>query len=64
VILDKGITLTGGWYPTFLGKSGLSTTLNGTLTVQSGASAVETMEVKGNLVIKGGSLKVNGVIVK
>ena len=39
VILDKGITLTGGWYPTFLGKSGLSTTLNGTLTVQSGASS-------------------------
>lgn len=38
--------------------------MNGGLTIQSGASSVNSLEVKGQLIIKSGSLKVDGLMVK
>ncbi len=62
--LDKAITLSGGWNASYLGLSGLPTTLNGDLTIQSGGSTVGSVDVKGKLVIQGGSLRANGVTVR
>jgi hypothetical protein len=64
VILDKVITLNGGWYATYQAKSGLPTTLNGNLTILNGGATVETVAVKGKLVIQGGSLRVKDVTVR
>ena len=63
VSLNKGFTLNGGWNATYLSKSGLPATLNGGLTLLSGASSTETLMVKGQLVLQGGSLQVNEVTV-
>jgi len=64
VSLDKAITLSGGWNATYLGLSGLPTTLNGDLTIQNGGSTAGSVDVKGKLVIQGGSLRANGVTVR
>jgi hypothetical protein len=64
VLLSKGFVLNGGWYATYLGLSGLPTTLNGDLTIQNGGSTVGGVDVKGKLVIQGGSLQANGVTVR
>lgn len=61
--LDRGLYLSGGWNSTFSGKSGLPTVLNGGLTSQGGASTASALEVKGQLIIKSGSLKLEGVTV-
>ena len=63
-ILDKGLALKGGYDGTFLAKGSSPTTLNGGLTVTSGASTVETIVVKGVLAVQGGSLLVNDVTVR
>ncbi len=61
VTLNKAIFLNGGWNTTYLGKSGMSSTLNGSLTILNGASIAETIVVKGKLAVQGGSLRVNDV---
>jgi hypothetical protein len=63
-MLNTGILLSGGWNTTFTGKSGMQTVLNGGLTIQSGDSSANGLEVKGQLILKGGSLRVDGVTVK
>ncbi|QOX79893.1 hypothetical protein FY034_13445 [Trichlorobacter lovleyi] len=63
VALDKGFILNGGWNAAYASKSGFPTTLNDGLTVTSGASIVDTLVVKGQLLIQGGSLLVNGLVV-
>ena len=62
--LDKGLALKGGYDGTFLVKGSNPTTLNGGLTVTSGASTVETVVVEGVLAVQGGSLGVNDVTVQ
>ncbi len=42
----------------------MPTALNVGLTIQSGASSANSLEVKGQLIIKSGSLKVDGLTVK
>ncbi|SJZ82091.1 Abnormal spindle-like microcephaly-assoc'd, ASPM-SPD-2-Hydin [Trichlorobacter thiogenes] len=64
VSLNKGYILNGGWSATYQTKSDLPTTLNNGLTVTSGASTANTLEVRGQLLLQNGSLKVNGVVVK
>ena len=64
VSLNKGYILNGGWNATYQTKSDLPTTLNNGLTVTSGASTANTLEVRGQLLLQNGSLKVNGVVVK
>lgn len=63
-ILNKGITLKGGYDATFLISGSNPTTLNGSLTVQSGNSAAKTLVVRGKLAIQGGSLRVDNVKVQ
>ncbi len=60
-ILNKNTTLIGGWDTEFLVKDTDSSVMNGSLTVQSGDSTLETATVKGALGIKGGSLRVKDV---
>lgn len=62
--LDKGLALKGGYKAAFDVKSGNPTTLNGGLTVTNGASSAETLVVKGQLILQGGSLRVNEVTVR
>lgn len=62
-ILDKGITLKGGFDATFLVSGTTPTVLNGGLTVRSGTSTVKTVVVKGKLAVQGGSLRANDVTV-
>jgi hypothetical protein len=62
-VLNKGVALKGGYDGAFLIKSGTPTTLSGSLTVQAGDSTVENVAVTGNVSVKGGSLRVNGVAV-
>ena len=50
-----------GYEAAYLSKSGTPTTLNGSLTVLSGATATKTVVVKGKLAVQGGSLRVNDV---
>jgi hypothetical protein len=64
VIVDKTINLLGGWNATYTGKSGLPTLLNGDLTIQNGNPSAETIDVMGKLTIQGGSLLVNGVVLR
>jgi len=64
VLLDKTITLLGGWNATYTGKNGLPTLLNGELTIQNGNSSTETIDVMGTLTIQSGSLLVNGVVLR
>ncbi|MBC7962874.1 MAG: hypothetical protein H7Y05_08010 [Steroidobacteraceae bacterium] len=62
--LNTGILLSGGWNAGFTGKSGMKTVLNGGLTIQSGASTANTLDVMGQLIIKAGSLTVDGISLK
>jgi hypothetical protein len=62
--VNAGILLSGGWNAPYQGKSGLPTTLNGILTIQSGDSTAETIVVRGKLAIQGGALRVNDVKVQ
>ncbi len=62
-ILNKGITLKGGYDAAFLVSGTTPTTLNGGLTVRSGASTIKSVEVKGKLAVQGGSLRANDVTV-
>jgi hypothetical protein len=61
VTINKAINLIGGWNATYLGKSGLPTTLNGILTILNGDSTAETVVVKGKIAVQGGSLRVKDV---
>lgn len=61
--LNTAIILNGGWSPTYLGKSGLPSMLNESLTTLNDSSVAEDLQVKGQLIIQGGSLCVNNVIV-
>ncbi len=61
VIMDKTLFLNGGWNAAYQSKSGLPTTFNGGLTLLNGDSAIETVDVKGMLLIQGGNLHVNNV---
>lgn len=60
-IMDRGITLSGGYDGTLLILGSNPTTLKGSLTVTNGASTAEAVRVKGELVVKGGSLRVKDV---
>lgn len=60
-IINKNLVLNGGFDATYQIKSGVPTTLNGSLTVTGGASNVETVAVKGKLAVQGGSLRVKDV---
>lgn len=64
VSLNTSIILNGGWSPAYLAKSGLPSTLNGNLSILGGNSSAEDLMVKGQLVIQGGSLRVNEVTVR
>jgi hypothetical protein len=64
VLLNKTITLLGGWNATYTGKSGLPTLLNGDLTIQNGNPSTETIDVKGKITIQSGCLLVNGVVLR
>ena len=61
--LVRDIILNGGYNLDFSAKDSLPTTLNGGLTVTGGASAIETMVVKGQLLLQGGSLSAKDVTV-
>jgi len=61
ISFDKGITLTGGFSPSYLSQSGGYSVLIGDLTVVSGDSAIETFVVHGKVLIQSGVLRVNGV---
>ena len=63
VCLNKGFSLNGGWSATYLTKSGIPTTLNNGLLVTSGTSAIETIVVKGQLLLQGGSLSANDITI-
>jgi len=60
-ILDKGMTLKGGYDTAFLVSGTTPTTLNGSLTVIGGGSIAKALAVKGKMVIRGGSLRVDSV---
>lgn len=60
-ILTKGVKLHGGWNTLYQSLTGLSTFLYNGLTVESGASTLETTHIGGKLTLKGGSLRVKGV---
>ena len=64
ITINKAITLIGGWNATFTGQSGMPTVLNGDVTVTSGNSRAETIDVSGKLTIQNGSLTVKGVKIK
>ena len=64
VTLTRGITIKGGWDALYQSQSGLPTTLNSGLTVQSGASLLESLVIKGTLSITKGTLRANGVTVR
>ncbi|HBA73371.1 MAG: hypothetical protein A2X82_12110 [Geobacteraceae bacterium GWC2_55_20] len=61
VIMDKTLFLNGGWNAAYQSKSGLPTTFNGGLTLLNGDSAIESVDVKGTLLIEGGTMSVNDV---
>jgi len=61
VSLGKAITLRGGWNSDYQSRSGLTTTLNGDLSIQNGISGAEMISVKGVLKIQGGCLQVDSV---
>ena len=63
-ILDRAITLNGGWNISFLSSGDQPTTLQGSLTINGGASTVKTVVVKGKLVVEMGSLRVNDVTIQ
>jgi hypothetical protein len=62
-ILDKSITLFGGWDSTFLSPGAQPTEVNGNLTVEGGTSTVRAVVVNGELEVHTGSLQVNGVTI-
>jgi hypothetical protein len=62
--LNKTLVVQGGWKATYESQSGTQTLLHGALTVLSGDSSVERLDIKGILTIRGGSLRVSGVTVK
>lgn len=62
--LGTSLNLYGGYDDVFNVKGSLPTTLNGSLTVNSGAAKVDSVTVKGVLTIKNGSLQVSGVVVQ
>jgi hypothetical protein len=65
ITLNQQLNLKGGWDAAFNATSGLPTVLNGALTVTTGNSTMETIDVKGKLSIQsGGSLKVKSVRVR
>ncbi len=59
--MDKAISLNGGWNALYQDRSGLPTTLDGSLTLTNGDSTIESVDVKGTLLVKGGNLHVNNV---
>lgn len=61
ISLDKGITLTGGFSPSYLSQSGGYSELIGDLTVVSGDSSIETFVVHGKVLIQSGVLRVKYV---
>ena len=63
-IRDKDLVLKGGYKTDFKDRSGSPTVLNGGVSLVSGNSTVETIDVKGAVVIQGGSLLVNGVTIR
>ena len=63
-ILNRTITLYGGWNASFLSMGSQPTTLNGSLTVEGGTPTVKNVAVKGKLVVQTGSLRVNEVTVQ
>lgn len=62
-ILDKGMTLNGGWNISFQSNGDQPTSLKGSLTVRGGNSTVKTVQVKGQLLLQTGSLQVNDVTI-
>ena len=64
VSLNKAIKLNGGWNATYLGKSGLPSTLNGNFTILAGDSTNEAVVVSRKITIQGGSLRVKDVKVQ
>jgi hypothetical protein len=59
--LSKSVNLNGGWNSTFQAKNGLSSVLNSGLTIVSGNSTAESLDIKVKLIIQGGSFRVKGV---
>jgi hypothetical protein len=64
VTLGTSLFLNGGYNYMFDAKDSLPTTLNGGLTVTGGTATVESVTVKGVLIIANGSLQSNGVTVR
>ena len=62
--LNTGINLKGGWDDAFGSSSGQATQLNGDLTIQNGSSVIDTVAVKGKIVVSGGCLRVSRVQAK
>jgi len=63
-LLVRDIILSGGYNLAFSAKGSLPTTLNGSLTVDGGTAKVDSVNVKGVLTIKNGSLQASGVVVQ
>ncbi len=63
LILNKTMTLTGGWNGLYLSPAGASTTLNSTLTIQDADVVIKGTTVKGSLSVQSGSLRVEGLII-
>jgi hypothetical protein len=61
LILDRKLTLSGGWKALYLVQDTNPTTLTGTITVKDADSSINDTTVKGGLFIQSGSLTVNRV---
>jgi hypothetical protein len=59
LILNKGLTLSGGWKGLYQTQDTNPTTLSGTITVKDADSTINDTVVKGGLFIQSGSLRVN-----
>lgn len=64
VTLDKNLKLVGGWNTTYSVKSGMHSVLKGNVTVTGGNSTAETLLVLGTLIIQGGSLIANDMMIQ
>jgi hypothetical protein len=56
VTLNKSLIIRGGWYTDFSAKSGLYSTCANGVTVTGGAVTLDTVQIKGKVVLKGGRL--------
>jgi len=64
ILLNKALTLTGGWKALHQSQATDPTILNGALTIQNESLTLKNTTVKGKLSVTSGKLTVDGVIVR